>query len=150
MVGGIVIVGKVQKLVEGLAVAHVGGILLLQQLQALAVIQPALELARVYLLVLPGIGPARLDDYVHVLRQLDLQHLRKVGGSAAVLGLQVAAAQIPVYRPAAVPRLIGRGILCAAGGQIGQQGQGQKQRQIFLHLHGRPPLRCPAAAASWR
>ena len=99
-VGGIVGVGEVQKLVQRLGVAHVGGLALLQKLQALAVIEPALQFGGVHLIVLPDGRAAGLDDHVHVLRQFHFHHFGEIHGGKAAVALQIAAAEIPIDRPA--------------------------------------------------
>ena len=105
LVGGVILIGKSQELIEGLGVAHIGGVLLLDELKPLAVVEPALELFRVHLVVLPDGGAAGLDDHIDVFGQLYLHHLGKVGGGEAAVGFKIAAAQIPVHRPAPVPGL---------------------------------------------
>ena len=151
VVGGVVVIGKGQKVLQRARVAHVGGVLLLDEAQALAVIEPALELAGVHLVVLPLGRAAGLDDDVHILGQLYLQHLRQIGGGTAVVGLQVAAAEIPVDGPAAVSAVLCAGV-AAAGGESQGHRQGQTQgKQSLLHFFS-PPwlLRSRAAASSWR
>ena len=132
--------GEVQKLIQGLGVAHAGAVQLLHQAQALAGVGPALELGRIHLVVVPGGRAAGLDDNGDVLGQLHLHHLAQIRGGKAAAALQIAAAQVPVHRPAFIAlRAAGGGagpfgggwtvssrIFPAAGGQGQGHGQGQE------------------------
>ena len=129
LVGRIVLAGEFQEVLERLGIAHVGGVLLVHQLQAVAGIDPALELRGVHLVVLPLSRAAGLDDHRDVFGQLDLQQLVQVGGGAAVVGLQITAAEVPVHGPAAVP---GGGFawdVCRLRLAAGSQGQAHPQGQ---------------------
>ena len=131
LVGGIVLAGKFQEILERLGLAHVGGVLFVHQLQAVAGVDPALELRGVHLVVLPLSRAAGFDDHRDIFGQLDLQQLVQVGGGTAVVGLQVTAAEVPVHGPAAVPGGGFAGDVCrlrlAAGGQGQAHPQGQEE-----------------------
>ena len=144
LVGGIVLLGKQQEIRQRLAVAHAGRGLFVHQLQALAVIDKALQLIGFHHIILPLGSTAGLDHHRHVFRQLHLQQLRQVAGGKAALRLQIAAAQIPVYRPAAavVPNCIVLHVH-AAGTQRQQHQHRQQQRaNLFLHIRSLHTLEC--------
>ena len=146
-VGGIVLPGEAQELLQRLAVAHAGGGLLVHEGQTLAVVDVALQQAAVYDLVLPLCRAACLDDHGDVLRQRHLQQLVEIAGGEAALALQITAAQIPVYRPAAVPA--GGGRLVAAGGERQRHHQRQQQStQSFHFIHPQIPNSCFFLAAN--
>ena len=86
LVGGVILIGKSQELVESLGVAHIGGVLLLDELKPLAVVEPPLKFFRIHLVVLPHGGAAGLDDHIDVFGELYLHHFGKVGGSEASVG----------------------------------------------------------------
>ena len=157
LVGGVILIGKSKELIEGLGVAHIGGILLLDELQPLAVVEPPLKFFRIHLVVLPHGGAAGLDDHIDVFGQMHLHHLGKVGGGEAAVGLKIAAAQIPVHRPASVPGVKNgggirggpiRSLVPAAGGEGKAHNRRQKKYEYFV-LHPCLHFRSPEAAASW-
>ena len=146
-VSGVVLLGKAQEVRQRLAVAHAGGGLLVHQRQPVAAVHIALQHRGVHRLVPPLCRAAGLNDHGHILRQLHLQQLTEIVGGKAALRLQITAAEVPVYRPAAVCRAIGRvQRLIAAGRQAQGHHQRQKQRKKTSFLH----IRSPAAAFSWR
>ena len=150
LVGGVAVLGKLQKRRQRLAVAHTGRGLLVHQLQSLAVVHEALQLGGIHHVVLPLGSAAGLDDHRHVLRQLHLHQLAEVRGGAAAPGLQIAAAEVPVYRPAAavLRRIVVRRTgLIAAGGQRQGHDQRHHQRENFL-LHIQIPSSCFFLAAN--
>ena len=102
-------------------------------------------------------GAAGLDDHINVFGQLYLHHLGKVGGGEAAVGLKIAAAQIPVHRPASVPGVKNggsvrggpiRSLVPAAGGKGKAHNRRQKKYEYFV-LHPCLHFRSPEAAASW-
>ena len=132
--GGIICLGKLQKVRQRLRLTHAGRRLLVDELQALAVIDPALELGGVHHVVLPYGRAAGLNDHVHVFGKLHLQELTQIARGKATAGLQIAAAQVPVDRPAS--RVGGNCLFSRFGRLFGRFERFVCRGDRFLRLFG--------------
>ena len=90
---------EAQEIRQGLRVSHTGRRLLIHQIQAFAVIDPALQLGRVYHVVLPLVRAAGLNDHIYIFRKFYFHKLRQITGGKAAARLQIASTQIPVDGP---------------------------------------------------